>query len=261
MTMTTDVNAVALLMLRSLKRIRRTPLLVAFGVLQPVIWMAMFSQSFRRLADFDDFRNLGYASYLLFFVPSIMMLVMLDVSMQSGMSMLTDVQMGVMDKLLTSPVRRAAILFGRLCADVVVMVAEGLIVIAIAFAMGADINTGLPGALITLVFGAFLGVCFSALSIFIALYTRSSETTMVIGMLTSLPLLFLSSAFFPLELQPHWVRVVAAINPVAHVVKSGQLLFNFGYDWSQLAGTVGVLAIAGAVTFTAAIYAFRRSVS
>jgi ABC-2 type transport system permease protein len=67
---------------------------LAFTVLQPVVWMALFAQNFTQLADTPTFRRLGFTSYLSFFVPSILVLTVLNAFTLSGVSMITDVNTG-----------------------------------------------------------------------------------------------------------------------------------------------------------------------
>jgi ABC-2 type transport system permease protein len=75
---TTKPNAVRQLLLRNLKVTRRNRPALAFTVLQPVIWMALFAENFKQLANDSSFRDLGYTSYLSFFVPSILVLTVLN---------------------------------------------------------------------------------------------------------------------------------------------------------------------------------------
>jgi ABC-2 type transport system permease protein len=249
------------LAVRNLKRTVRNPLILGFVILQPLIWLAMFSQSFTRLTDFAEFSGRGYDSYLNFFVPSIMALTVLNTATQSGLAMITDIDAGVLDKFLISPISRWSILLGRVLADAVTMAFECLIVLVVAYAMGARAQTGVLGAAGLVLIMVTLGVCAAGYSNVIALRTRNTQVTMVGGMLLAMPSLLLSSGFFPLALQPTWVRWVAKVNPVAYAVGSGQDLMNLGAFRGSLLGMAGVLALAGLLTFAGAIRAFQHVTS
>jgi hypothetical protein len=84
---------------------------------------------------------------------------------------------------------------------------------------------------------------------------------MLVGINMALPLLFLSPAFFPQQLQPSWLTTVAWFNPVAYVVTSGQNLVNLGVHWGYLLATLGVLGLAGSLSLISATLAFRRATS
>jgi ABC-2 type transport system permease protein len=256
-----NLRAVYWLVTRNLVASRRTPLLLFAGIVQPVIWMAIFSQGLSRVAQFPEFRDLGYASYLTFLVPGVMALTVLNTSIRSGIAMVTDINTGVLDKFLISPINRTAILLGRILADAITMAAQCLIVLGIGFALGSGAKAGAGGAVTMLALSILLGVCAAGFSNFIALRTRNPQVTMLVGINMTLPLLFLSPAFFPSQLQPSWLTAAGRVNPVAYVVTSGQDLMSLGVHWGQLLATIGVLALAGALSLTSATLAFRRATS
>jgi ABC-2 type transport system permease protein len=101
------------------------------------------------------------------------------------------------------------------------------------------------------------GVTWASLSNFIALRTRNAELTMVVGFFITLPVLFMSSAFFPLELQPGWLQAVSHANPAAYVIKTGQVLMNLGNSTGQDLRTVVALVVTGALLVPATVSAFR----
>lgn len=257
--MKATIKTVAVLGARDILKGVRTPMLITASLIQPIIWLVLFSQTFQGLADTPQFRDLGYTSYLTFLVPGMVMLSVLFTALQSGMATVTDVDTGMLDKLLISPIRRFSILGGRVVADAVTMLVQGAIVLAVAILMGAKVQTGWLGALQLLGYATLFGVVWASLSNLIALRTRNSELTMVAGLLLTLPALFLSPAFFPKPLQPSWLQTVAGWNPAAYVIETGQRLMTAGYDWGLDLQTLGVVAGAGAVLVTAAVTSFRAA--
>jgi ABC-2 type transport system permease protein len=243
---------------RNIARSIRTPMLLAVSLLQPVIWLALFSQTFRGLGDVAQFRAQGYHDYLSFFTPGMVVLSMLFTGLQSGMATLSDIDSGMMDKFLASPVRRLTILAGRVWADTLTMLAQGAIILVTATAMGARIRTGPAGAVALIALATAFGVIWAALSNLIALGTRNAELTMALGFLLTLPVLFMSSAFFPLQLQPAWLQRVADANPAAYVITTGQQLLNSGNNAPQDVRTLIALAVAAAILVPATLLAFRK---
>jgi ABC-2 type transport system permease protein len=249
----------ATLAARNVVRNLRTPMLVTASLLQPIIWLILFSQIFRGLADTSEFRRLGYDSYLEFFVPGMIVLSMLFTALQSGVATVTDVDSGMMDKLLISPIRRTSILLGRVIADAITMLAQGTIILVLAVAMGARPQSGWLGALAMIGYAALFGVVWASLSNLIALRTRNSELTMVAGLFLTLPALFLTPAFFPEPLLPDWLRTVANANPAAYVIETGQRFMSLGNDWGQDLRTLIALAVTALVLVPAAVAAFRTT--
>ena len=234
-------------------------MLVTMSLAQPIIWLVLFSQIFRNLADTPQFKGLGYSSYLTFLVPGMIVLSMLFTALQSGMATITDIDTGMMDKFLISPIRRSSILLGRMTADAILMVVQGGIIFGVALLMGARVKTGFAGALLFLVFAVLFGLVWASVSNLIALRTRNSEVTMVAGLLLTLPALFLSPAFFPKALQPGWLQAVSKANPAAYVIQTGQQLTNFGNSWGQDLSTLAIIAGVGLVLITATVVSFRAS--
>jgi ABC-2 type transport system permease protein len=257
--MSGTVRAVVVLAVRNVVRSLRTPMLVAASLLQPIVWLVLFSQIFRALADTSQFRALGYGSYLEFFVPGMVVLSMLFTALQSGVATVADIDTGMMDKLCASPIRRSAILLGRLLADTVTMVAQGAIILAVALALGARVRTGWPGALGLLAYATAFGVLWASLANLIALRTRNAELTMVAGLVLTLPALFLTPAFLPRPLLPGWLRAVANANPASYVVETGQQLVSLGNDWGQDLRAIAALSASALLLVPAAVAAFRTA--
>jgi ABC-2 type transport system permease protein len=243
---------------RNVTRSVRTPMLVTASLLQPVIWLVLFSQIFKSLADTPQFRQLGYGSYLEFLLPGMLVLSMLFTALQSGIATVTDIDTGMMDKLLSSPIRRTSILLGRVGADAITMVIQGGIILALAVALGARPHSVL-GALALLAYAALFGVVWAGLSNLIALRTRNSEVTMVGGLLLTLPALFLTPAFFPKPLLPGWLQGVTSVNPAAYVIETGQQLMSTGNNWAQDGKTLLAMAVTAALLIPLSVAAFRST--
>jgi ABC-2 type transport system permease protein len=247
-----------LLAQRNIRKTLRAPAFIAFSLLQPIVWLILFSQIFEKLSDSPQFQRLGYPSYLMFFAPAMMVLSVLFTALQSGLTIVTDLDGGVLDKLRTDPIPRSSILVGRLIADAILMTAQVGVVLVVAMLLGASFAAGAAGAAATVVFVVLFGVAWAALADFVALHTADSELTMVIGLFLTLPVLFLTTAFYPRSELPSWLQSVTNANPADYVISAGRQLMNFGADWAQLARTTGVLAITALITFAGATAAFRH---
>lgn len=246
---------------RNLKKIVRVPMMLFFSLFQPLLWLLLFTQIFQRFGDFPQFRAQGYESYLMFFAPSVLTMMALVSAFQSGMGMVTDLETGMLDKFLISPIRRSSVLIGKVMADAFRMVLQGTMVLVIALLMGARIETGVPGALVMLLVAALFGVAWAGLSNIVALRTGHAEMTMMIGILLTFPLLFLSTAMMPEALLPGWLETVGRFNPVTYVIDVSREFMNFGYDWAKVGTALGVIAVVGLFTMTGATRAFRRATS
>jgi|SRR5262245_31971706 len=248
-----------LLTVRNITRSVRTPLLAAISLAQPALWLVLFSQIFRGLAETPQFRGLGYGSYLSFFLPGMVVLSMLFTALQSGMATMSDIDTGMLDKLLIAPLKRASILTARVLADAATMAAQAVILIAVGVAMGARFRAGWPGFVLLAAFAVTFGVAWAAVSNLIALRTRNAELTMVLGFFLTLPVLFLSSAFFPKPLLPGWLQAITTANPASYVIETGQHIAAAGNAWSQDLHTLLALTLTAAVFLPLTVTAFRAA--
>ena len=254
-----SLNESLIIARRNLVKLLRVPMMLFFSLFQPMLFLVLFTQVFKRLGDTPMFSGLGYESYLMFFAPSVLTLTALNSAFQSGMGMVTDLETGMLDKFLISPIRRSSVLIGKVLADAARMVLQGIIVFVVAFLMGARIETGVPGMAVVLVVVALFGIAWAGLSNIVALRTKNAELTMMMGILLTFPLLFMSTAMMPPDLLPSWLDTVARFNPVSYVIDTVRAFMNFGYDWGLVAQTLGVITAVGAVTLTGATRAFRQA--
>ena len=251
----------AILGVRNLKKLIRVPMLLFFSLFQPLLFLLLFTQIFKKLGDFPQFQAQGYSSYLMFFAPSVLTLTMLNSAFQSGMGMVTDLESGMLDKLLINPIRRSSVLVGKVMADATRMFLQGSLILVVAIAMGARIETGIVGAIVMLSVGILFGIAWAGLSNIVALRTKNSELTMLIGILLTFPLLFMSTSMMPPEFLPGWLETAARFNPVTYVIDTARAFMNFGYEWHEMFKALGVIAVVGAMTLTGATRAFRRATS
>jgi ABC-2 type transport system permease protein len=257
--MTRTFREASILFVRNLKKVTRTPMILFFSLFQPLLWLTLFTQIFSRFGDMPFFQAQGYDSYLMFFAPSVLIMTVLVGAFQSGMGMVTDLETGMLEKFMISPIRRSSVLVGKVLADGTRMLLQGIMVLSVALAMGARIETGIVGAVVMLVMAALFGIAWAGLSNIVALRTRHGELTMMVGILLTFPLLFLSTAMMPEPLLPDWLETVGNFNPVTYVIETGRQFMNFGYDWGQVAQTLGIIAIVATLTMTGATRAFKRA--
>ena len=198
------------LALRDLRALWRQPWFVAVTLVQPLIWLLLFGELFKSMADLPGFGSESYIGYL---APGIVVMSALFSSGWSGMATIEDINRGVTDRLLVSPVRRSALIAGRVAQSAVVIVVQSVIMVLIALAVGASFAGGVLGVVVLILLAALLGSALAALSNALALVTRQEES--LIGAVTFLvlPLTFLSTALVNEALMPGWMQTVARPQP------------------------------------------------
>jgi ABC-2 type transport system permease protein len=248
------------LFVRYLKKLIRNPILLFFSLFQPIIFLVLFTQLLTNLANVPGILPPGI-SYLQFATAGILLQNAFGSALQSGNSIVADIDSGYLQKMLVTPVRRPAILLGRLTSDAFRVVIQSAIILILAYALGAYVTTGVIGILLIFFTIAFFGLAWSGISLAIGMKTRSAETVFAIGGFITFPLLFLSTALFPLTFLPKWVQYVSAFNPISYTVNAIRVLMIDGYIWSTIISAWGVIAIVAVITLSATLYQFRKVVS
>ncbi len=252
------------LFVRYLKKLIRNPILLFFSLFQPIIFLLLFTQLLGRFSDIPGFTQAtGTSSYAVFAAAGILLQNAFGSALQSGNSIVADIDSGYLQKMLVTPVNRYAILLGRLTSDAFRVVIQSIIIIALSFLpfIGVSYATGVPGIILILITVAFFGLAWSGISLAIGMKTRSAETVFAIGGFITFPLLFLSTALVPEGFQPDWIKTVSMFNPISYAVNACRVLMISGYDWGTILQAYGVIALVGVLTLSATVYQFRKVVS
>jgi ABC-2 type transport system permease protein len=239
---------------RALRTLARQPMYLAFTLIQPIIWLLLFGQLFKRIGELPGF---GTASYLEFLAPGVVVMTAMGSAGWAGTSFVQDMERGVMDRSLTSPVRRGALIAGSLAYQAVITVIQSVIVIGIALAAGARFADGVLGVLVTIGAAVLLALAFAALSDAIALLVRSQEALIGVSQFLTIPLTFLSSVLMAPSLMPGWVADVARYNPVDWAAAGSREALTAAPDWAVVGRDLGLLLALALVMAWLATRAFR----
>src|SRR5690242_5934929 len=167
---------------RSVSSLVRQPAFVVITLVQPAIWLLLFGALFQSAVQIPGFAGPG-ESYLEFLTPGVVMMTALFSSAWAGTVYIEDMDRGVMDRLLASPVRRGAMMNGTLAYQSITTVVQASIILALAYAAGARFAGGAVGVLLTYVAAILLTLVFAALSNAVALLVRQQEALIGISQL------------------------------------------------------------------------------
>jgi len=256
----TVVRQTLYMTVRHLRELWRQPWFVGVTLVQPVIWLLLFGALFKRIVEIPGFHG---HSYITFLAPGVVVMTAMFNSAWSGMALIDDLNRGVTARFLVSPVRREALVAGRLVKEAVVVVIQSLIIVALALVAGASFPGGPGGVAVLFAVSALLGATFGALSNGFALIMRQEEALIGAVQFIVLPLTFLSSTFLETNLMPRWIRHVSDVNPVNWAVLAGRGATSNNPDWGVVASRCGFLAALLVVCLafaTRAFQSYQRSV-
>ncbi|MEM3700686.1 MAG: ABC transporter permease [Candidatus Bathyarchaeia archaeon] len=225
------------------------------GVGDVVLNGTMLSQMFANMGASIMQNTFGVADYFSYMAVGMVSMIVMTTTMFSGMSIVWDRRLGFLDKVLSTPVSRAAIIFSKVLNATLRAMFQATIILALAYVLGLKLSSTFTLLNIFGVYAAIflLGVGLS--SVFLAFSLRSTrmERPMQIVSLITIPLMFASNTFFPISLMPDWIQAIARVNPLSYVTDAVRQLTILPLDTSALIMDFTYLTIFAAVLATIGI--------
>jgi len=214
---------------RDLRKWYTNPIQLLVSLIQPIVWLGLFGKAL----NFGSFiagsgaspaqqsqilqKFFGTTSYFSFLSCGMLAFIVLFTSAFSGMSVVFDRRFGFLNKALSTPVARGAIVMGKVLQSVGRSLVQSAIILVIAVLLGMDTSHFTVQGIVGTFFVIFLmGIGLSALFTMLALRSADWQTQMAIINLLNLPLLFASNALFPKTIMPTWLQDLVMVNPVSY---------------------------------------------
>jgi ABC-2 type transport system permease protein len=251
----------------------RNPFVLVVSLVQPIIFLVLFTQVFGGVATSAINRGGASITYETYLVPAIAMQVALAAAATSGVGLVNDIEQGMFEKVLVSPMSRVGVFAGKSGAELLRIAGQIAIILVLGVVLGASIETGIVGALGIMAVGILFAIWFMSLSNIIAVITKDQESTIIGANLLQFPLLFVSTAFLPLSALPDWIELVATFNPVTYGVDAARAIIlnqdvmtvidvsQFGGIWNTLVPAIGILVVLDLVFGSLAVVMLRRATS
>jgi ABC-2 type transport system permease protein len=237
---------------RALRSVTRDPEGVIPGL---VIGVFFYAVNVGAMQDFAE--NIQGLDYKAFQLPAAILFAITGTS--RAITLVTDIQTGYFDRLSLTPVSRMSLLLGLMVADLALVVALTLPVIALGFITGVRFDSGPIGVLAFIVLAGMWGLAYAGIPYAIALKT-GNPAAVNMSFLIFLPFMFLTTVFLPKEAMTDWMSTVATYNPVTYLLDALRSLISEGWDMAKI--SKGLLAIGGvwAASHALALAALRGRV-
>ncbi len=241
MTPAVAFGDIAAITKRNLLRIMRTPQLLVFSSIQPVMFVLLFRYVFGGAIPIPGIR---YVDYLM---PGIFVQTTLFGGAAASVGLAQDLKGGIIDRFRSLPMARSAVLAGRTLADLFRNLFVTGLMVAVGVLVGFRFHTGVVPGVAAIVLVLAFGYAFSWMYATIGLLVKDPETAQVAGFLPMFPFVFASSAFVPVQTMPGWLQVFAHVQPVSVTVDAVRALTQGGplyhWLWQSVAWTVGLLVV------------------
>jgi|SRR5581483_3509254 len=242
-----------LIFVRSLMLTLRNPVWVFIGLMQPILYLALFAPLLEPIASGPGFPQGGAFNV---FVPGLLVQLAMF-STFSGFGLIAELRAGVVERMRVTPISRIAMLLGRALRDVAILLVQSALIIVCALPFGLTIEPG--GFVIALVLLALIGLIMTTFSYSVALAVKSEDVLAPVINAVFLPVLLLSGILLPMTLAPRWLQWVAAANPLSHAVDAMRSLFAGVILDGTVALGIGLMLVLAAISLYFAGRAFARS--
>jgi ABC-2 type transport system permease protein len=237
----------------------------AFGMLlQPILWVALFGVGMSAVmggAGLTETLGEFTEDYVGFMVPGIIALATLSGAVSGGSVMLTERINGITKEYLVAPIPRYAVLVSSALSTATKGIFQALVIAALGLLIGSSISLNPLGWLAALVYVGLYAIGVAGLALSVA--STVNSTLGYHGLIAlDLPLLFASSALYPLVLLPGWMQTLARLNPTTYAIDAVRRLM-YGIEYAgQANNLVSLLVLVAFALFGVmlATFAFRAQV-
>ncbi|MGB7423865.1 MAG: ABC transporter permease [Ornithinimicrobium sp.] len=205
---------------RNLSKIKRSPDMLIFAVLQPIMFVLLFSQVYSGIIDIPG------VDYTNFLMAGIFAQTVVFGSTFSGAAMAQDLKEGLIDRFRTLPMNPSAVLIGRTNSDLCLNGISMVIMILTGFVVGWRFTNGVPSFLAGVGLLLLFSYAFSWVMALLGMIVKTPETINHASFMVVFPITFISNAFVPAESLPRPLEIFANWNPVSALVQAARDLFG-----------------------------------
>jgi ABC-2 type transport system permease protein len=150
--------------------------------------------------------------------PGVLAQSALFVAIFFGINVVWERDLGLLNKLLSTPASRSSIILGKALSAGVRGIFQAIAVIVLSLILRIHLILNpftIIGVFVVII---LVSMCFSCVSMAIASLVKTRERMMGFGQVMTMPLFFASSAIYPISIMPAWIRPLAYVNPLTYSV-------------------------------------------
>ncbi|WP_442813465.1 ABC transporter permease [Streptomyces sp. NBC_01754] len=209
---------------RNLIRMIRIPEMVIFGLIQPIMFVVLFTYVFG--GSIKVGATISPQAYREFLMAGIFAQTVTFATAGAGAGIADDMHKGLIDRFRSLPMARGAVLTGRTLADLVQTTLTLVVLAGVALIVGWRTHENIGKVLLGFLLLLLLGYAFSWIGALIGLIVRTPEAATSGGLIWLFPLTFISNAFVDANQMPVFLRHIAEWNPFSATVQACRELFG-----------------------------------
>ncbi|MEU4128614.1 ABC transporter permease [Streptomyces wuyuanensis] len=209
---------------RNLIRMTRIPEMIIFGMIQPIMFVVLFTYVFG--GSIQVGASTSTQAYREFLMAGIFAQTVTFATAGAGAGIADDMHKGLIDRFRSLPMARGAVLTGRTLADLVQTALTLVVLAVVALLVGWRTHENLGKVLLGFLLLLLLGYAFSWIGALIGLSVRTPEAATSGGLIWLFPLTFISNAFVDANNMPGFLQTIAEWNPFSATVQACRELFG-----------------------------------
>jgi ABC-2 type transport system permease protein len=199
-------------------------------------------QNIMNSINFQINKIYGDIKYIDFLVPAVLaMTIMMGAMMGMGESLAGERERGELARLFMTPTSVATVVGGKILSRLTIQIATAMVLIVAAIVLfGVTINGSMALTILLLVLTA---LCFVGFGIMISARVGTQEDYIQMVMPFTMPMMFISGVFYPLETMPWIFQKIAYLVPLTYANNAlrGVMLKGAGIGdiWTSIAVLLG----------------------
>jgi len=117
------------MIVRQATNLTREPIWIALLLIQPMIWLILYGQLFKRVVHLGGF---GTTSYVTFLAPAIVIMNAFFGATWSGMGMINDLKFKVIERFLATPASRLSLVLSQIVRAALTAAIQAVIILLVA---------------------------------------------------------------------------------------------------------------------------------
>lgn len=231
---------------RNVKWRFQNPVTIAMTLVQPLIWLVIFSTLFTGSYS-------GNGNYTAFILPGILVMSVLSGAGISGIATYSNKANGSFYRMVISPTKRGAIVLGHVLDVAVLCFIESTVLSVIAYIMSVRIGTGIFGLMLAVLLQFVVIFFVASISYAMSMVIPDENAFIAMTNTITLPLFFLSTALLTKDQAPVIFKVLISVNPFTYVIDSFRNLINdYSVNWMLYGIAIGLFFALSFVAFTVA---------
>nr|YP_009315411.1 Hypothetical protein ycf38 [Yamadaella caenomyce]SCW23866.1 Hypothetical protein ycf38 [Yamadaella caenomyce] len=205
----------------------RRPSVFVSGVIQPLLWLLLFSALFHN-APIQLFTST--TRYSNFLGSGVIVFTAFTGALNSGLPIMFDREFGFFNRILSSPIySKSSIVIASLAS---IFVSGYLQVTCIMYTnhLQGNIIRDLKSIIVILIILLLLSSIVTVVSLILAFILPGHIELLACILLLNLPILFSSTALAPLAFMPSWLQFIASINPLTYAIEGIRYTYSNTYS-------------------------------